>query len=100
MEVFMGDGGRKWVVVGRIGRVMQKLRYSKRSFEIVSTNSLAVAWSPTRSVLPIHTREHGILESAGWSCGAIVIEYLLSLVESKSVKLRLESRGSLAYSSS
>jgi hypothetical protein len=25
------------------------VRYSKRSFEIVSTNGLALAWSPTRS---------------------------------------------------
>ena len=83
MEVFMVDGGRKCVVVGRIVRVMQMLRSSKRSFEIVITNGLAVAWSPTRSgILPTLTsREHGIVESTRWSCGASVIDDLLCIVE-------------------
>jgi hypothetical protein len=65
VEVFMVDGGRKSVVVGRIVRVMQMLRFSKRLVEIMSINWLAVAWSPRSVILPIRIREDGTVDSTG-----------------------------------
>jgi hypothetical protein len=85
LEVFMVG---EWievesvVVVGSILRVMQMLRYRKRSFEIVSRNRLGVGRSPTRlGSLPIHTREHESVQSTSESFGVSVIDDLLSVLD-------------------
>jgi hypothetical protein len=53
MEVFMVDGGRKSVVVGRIVRVMM-LHFGKYLFEIMSINGLAIA-APTLDWVVCHS---------------------------------------------